>query len=346
MGLPSLDILNKDNRNRVCETKAVRKKVESGGFKPIWVYMRIYCKSWSCPRCGPIKAWQATKNIAKIAKEKGLERFLTLTLDPRSIPNDTNACEHIKKTWSKFRVYLQRKYKNSISYICVMELHKSGIPHLHVLIDRYIPQKWISKSWQGVGGGKIVFIEKLKEIKDIGKYLAKYLTKNMKENIPGKMRRITTSRDIKLNPWRGMDEGWKMSQIRMDLLEKVWGSRIKEKYYDEEGYIKAMVADFSADQKEETEEVDSEWEDMLKSKVPLTVLEGDEDESCELCKGVEQRSIRERVLDTIPKALADRLRQDVEASFDRGIRGNRKREERRKKVVRKDVEVPEEEQGR
>src|ERR1035438_668979 len=80
--------------------------------------------------------------------EKGdrlqLRYFLTLTVDPKKLKNKKFAVTHLRLVFNKFRVYLKRKFGVAPSYICVLEYTKAGLPHLHCIFDRYIPQAWIS----------------------------------------------------------------------------------------------------------------------------------------------------------------------------------------------------------
>jgi hypothetical protein len=72
-----------------------------------------------------------------------------------------------------------------------------------VLLDRFIPQKWISASWSKLGGGRVVWIERAK-VSKVARYLSKYLTKELLLSAPKGTRRITCSRSIKLFPkWVG-----------------------------------------------------------------------------------------------------------------------------------------------
>jgi len=96
----------------------------------------LYCKSWRCPYCGPKKAAKIRKRISEKAQEHGLSRFLTLTLDPATAPKPEGVA-YTRDVWRKFRVYLKRKFKRNVSFISVVELHKSGRPHLHVLVDQF-----------------------------------------------------------------------------------------------------------------------------------------------------------------------------------------------------------------
>ncbi len=116
-----------------------------------WIPFR--CKSWRCLACGPRKARRLRNQIGVWAEEKQLTRLMTLTLDPQQVQGDVYA--HLSDVWRKFRVYLARQY-GRVSFIWVMELQKNGNPHLHVLVDRFIHQKWASRTWDAVGGGRIV----------------------------------------------------------------------------------------------------------------------------------------------------------------------------------------------
>jgi len=190
----------KHNRNRFCGLWSLKGILNVKEQKRVR-YVRLGCKAWGCPICGPKKARRYRYAISRCAVEKSLDRFLTLTLDPSKCPAEYSI-KYIRICWSKFRTYLKRRYSVSVSFITVLELQKNGYAHLHILIDRYVPQSWISDSWQAVGGGKIVFIKKVDKHR-ISKYLTKYLTKellkaNVEEQPHVRYRRVTTSRDIKL----------------------------------------------------------------------------------------------------------------------------------------------------
>ena len=93
--------------------------------------------------------------IEGAAKEHVLSRLMTLTLDLRKCAEGEDLVARIRDVWRKFRVYLKRKHGQPVKYIAVVERQKSGVPHLHVLVDRFIPQKWISSAWSRLGGGRI-----------------------------------------------------------------------------------------------------------------------------------------------------------------------------------------------
>ena len=160
-------------------------------------YARLGCKRWTCPRCGVRKAKRLRKAIIGTAIDKNLNRFLTLTLDPKTCTPEESTT-YIRQCWNKFRTYLKRKHGISISFITILKFQKNGHAHLHILVDRFINQSWISSAWQGVGGGRIVFITQV-DLHRVAGYLSKYLTKDLLTNgFKARQRRYTTSRDITL----------------------------------------------------------------------------------------------------------------------------------------------------
>jgi hypothetical protein len=193
--------------------------LRNGALEKAIRYQRLNCNCWDCSYCGPRKQRLYREAIGSWAAHHGLNRFITLTLDPKKFLPDVTylefqelhdddcekqrlkklAAEHLRRCFSKLRVYLGREYGTSIKYICVLELHKSGMPHLHLLIDRYIRINWLRRTWTCVGGGFEVKI-KYVQVRSAAAYISKYLSKQLSMKVPPRTRRITTSRSIKLFP--------------------------------------------------------------------------------------------------------------------------------------------------
>ena len=93
------------------------------------------------------------RQLGRGRKKNRLTRLMTLTLDPQKCAAEDSVA-YLRKCFSKFRVSLLRRYDKTLSFIAVVELQKSGMAHLHVLIGIYIDQDWISQAWQRVGGGR------------------------------------------------------------------------------------------------------------------------------------------------------------------------------------------------
>jgi hypothetical protein len=199
---------------------------------------RLYCKTWTCSRCGPKRAKRTRCAIAAHAKEKHLNKFLTLTLDPEKL-RGVQATKYLKHCLHKFMTICRRRYGSQVSYICVLEYHKNGNPHLHIVLDRYIDQTWIQEKWHAVGGGW-VFI-KLVQARKIANYLSPYLSKEMLTSpAPKGSRRVTTSRNIKLFPKIISDLLW---SVRKKCIEKVrteFNCEV-ESTFDENGLLSVFV---------------------------------------------------------------------------------------------------------
>jgi len=202
------------------------------------IFHRLNCKTWGCPFCGPRKAKRYKYLIAQAAEREQLTRFLTLTLDPTLIEGDS--VRYLRRVFDKFRLYLRRKYQASVRYIAVLEFHKSGIAHLHVLVDRFIPWDWIKESWSALGGGRVVYI-KYVDVHRIARYLSKYLTKELLQSAPKRSRRVTTSRSIRLTEKPNKtDGGWTLLRLSVFLLYSFYWQYAGDVSLDEDGMLQSF----------------------------------------------------------------------------------------------------------
>jgi hypothetical protein len=167
--------------------------------------VRLDCKRLSCVRCGPKRARRYQRAIAREAEARSLKRFATLTIDPARLLQE-DSVDYIRECWNKFRTYLKRRFGHKVEYIAVLEHHKSGVAHLHVLMDRYIPKEWLDSAWNAVGGG-FTWINYV-DVHRVSAYISKYLTKALFGGLPSKKKRISTSRDIHLFEKRESTGWW------------------------------------------------------------------------------------------------------------------------------------------
>ena len=231
--------LQRRGRKRYCGSRTLRGLVE-GREKVV----RLDCRTWSCGYCGPRKAWRYKQAISGVAERNGLNRFLTLTLDPAKI--EGNAVRYLRAVFNKFRVYLLRKYGCSIKYIAILEFHASGIPHLHILLDRFIEQRWISAAWRSLGGGGIVDIRYV-NIHRVSHYLAKYLTKELLMSAPARSRRVTTSRSICLLEKKERATTWVVDWRSIFLLFSIHSKCVQQIELDREGFLVSFLLPIGTD---------------------------------------------------------------------------------------------------
>jgi len=133
-----------------------------------------------CDWCMRRRARKWLKRIARTAETHDLTRLLTLTIDPGRVADQEVRviAQHLRRTWAKFRVYLGRRYGGTVRFIAVVEAGgRSSHLHLHVLVNRFIPQAWVSEEWEALGGGRVVDIRYV-DVQRVSRYLAKYITKD------------------------------------------------------------------------------------------------------------------------------------------------------------------------
>jgi len=151
-----------------------------------------------------------------------------------------NSIKHIRKCWSKLRVYLLRKYGAAPKYVAVLEFQKvTGLAHLHIVIDHWVDQAWAKEAWQSLGGGQHVDIRRV-DAHRTGAYVSKYLSKEMLLSAPPGMRRVTTSRSVKLDEKRPSDYFWEVVKGPIDRFYLVYREIAQEVVLDE-----GEVASFS-----------------------------------------------------------------------------------------------------
>lgn len=233
-GASSLDKNLKNNCNKpenqlfeVHEEVEVKRKGYCGNYTLIGrqrgtvIFIRHKCKTWGCGVCGPKKLKAIKHGVYREAHKHGLRRFLSLTLPGDYQGSFKDSVDAINQTWRKWREYLKRDF-GGIKFIKFIEPQKRGVAHLHVLIDKYIPQSWISRTWQALGGGKICDIRAI-DIHRVSGYVSKYLTKDLIGDRLGSYRRYSTSRGIKLLEKRERTEDdriWSFAKLSIDAF---WG---------------------------------------------------------------------------------------------------------------------------
>ncbi len=204
-------------------------------------FFRVNCKSWNCSYCAPRRAKRYKHAIRATAEALQLQRFLTLTLDPKKIDGDP--VRYLNSTFAKLRVYLKREYGVAPQFIRVLEFQKNGNPHFHILIDRYIDLEWIRKAWVTLGGGFMVDI-RLVDVHRVSRYLSKYLTKELLMSAPLRCRRVTTSRGIKLFEKTPTEFKWELLRVSIYRLHEMYAVYALATSYDEDQLLESFSAIF------------------------------------------------------------------------------------------------------
>ena len=189
------------------------------------------CNSWDCEECRKKKAYNLKSRI-KAGIQKQSWRLLTLTVDPNQVSLQ-DSLNQVSRLWDIFSKSLKRRFPN-FAYIKVLEFHASGYPHLHIILNEYIPQRLASALWSSRGGGKIVDIRAIKTTQ-IANYVSSYLSHKDKKHhardyqfYDNSLRRFSFSRNFPIKPWQkttvihssGID--WDCSRARFDDVVRIF----------------------------------------------------------------------------------------------------------------------------
>jgi len=136
----------------------------------------IWCKSWLCEYCAPIRQ----KQLMAQAVSGNPNKFITLT--SRYRPDEMTPSDAARQLVHAWRMVVQRgkreKLFKDIQYIAVFELTKKGWPHLHILARcSFLAQSWLSDRLREYADSPIVDVRTVKSRKRAAWYIAKYTAK-------------------------------------------------------------------------------------------------------------------------------------------------------------------------
>ena len=205
--------------------------------KHVGVRTLIPCGSWQCPFCRQKNLKRLQSRIFNGAISQNIEhlygqKFLTLTCPGkayRASKTPLQAHEEMQKNFAKLFKALKKRH-GDFYYLKVVEKHKDGFPHIHVLLSgravahREIKEE-IEKLWREkylMGFVKIVLIKKgfRAGIKYITKYLVKDLSGDNLGHIQsmGRCKRIFTASKGALVPLKKSNTDWIEGEITIGFV--------------------------------------------------------------------------------------------------------------------------------
>jgi len=106
-------------------------------------------------------------------------RFVTLTINPSVGTSPAERLGMLSHAWRTLVKRARRRWpKQTLDYLAIVEATQLGEPHLHILVrGPYMPQKWISSVMRELVNSPIVDIRKIKSLRHVVAYVAKYITK-------------------------------------------------------------------------------------------------------------------------------------------------------------------------
>jgi len=158
------------------------------------------CGSWDCECCGHRLRMSLIEEIERITKERPeMRRFLTLTVDASAPVGRESQHEYITDRWNALRTELRDRYPD-LSFLWVRhEGDERDRPHLHLLVDRYLPQSMLSMLSKRVGLGEVVDIRRV-NARNAAHYISAYLGRGALSHLPDGARRYGSSADVDLDP--------------------------------------------------------------------------------------------------------------------------------------------------
>lgn len=163
------------------------------------------CGQWDCACCGFRMKMNLLEGIDDLLRRRPeMSRLLTLTVDAKRWERE-EAHREIGEAWDRLRSYIRQSH-GDFSYVWIREETDRGLPHLHVLVSRYLPQKEVAAAWERTGMGNVVDIRRV-EARKAGHYLAKYLADDAMAFLPSGVHRYGSSADLELGVRGGGDDG-------------------------------------------------------------------------------------------------------------------------------------------
>jgi len=158
----------------------------------------LTCRSWMCEWCAP----ERKKRLMASAAAGAPQRFLTLTVNPTIGKDPDDRLQLLSAAWRTAVKRLRRIYgQHTIQYLAIVEATERGEPHLHIMLrSPYIPQALISSIMGELIDSPIVDIRKIKNTRELIRYVAKYVTKAPHHFGTGKRYWSTQSWEIPQDP--------------------------------------------------------------------------------------------------------------------------------------------------
>lgn len=185
--LPSSHEDDKQNaRHTQCPSSMVISGYDTEG--ELTHFFQTTCNRWSCVVCGPWKTW----TFCKRASEAKPNRFITLTTSHHERREPREVWELARRQVPELIRWI-RKNRGPCEYARVLEEHKSGYPHFHLLVrGPYVRQSTLSDQWCRLTDAFIVDIRKVDPEGSVAHYVAKYLSKTVSVGMT--QRRVTNSK--------------------------------------------------------------------------------------------------------------------------------------------------------
>ena len=146
-------------------------------YKIIIQKFYIPCNAWKCPICS-LRKKSKLYHAIKEATQKEKFFFLTCTIRENSKSLSEN-WKFINKSWNTLLNRLKRIQPN-LKYFRVTELQKNGMPHIHAIINVWLPPGWSHSIWHQITHNSFKCEFEFIKI-SVASYIFKYFSKSIED---------------------------------------------------------------------------------------------------------------------------------------------------------------------
>lgn len=153
------------------------------------------CDSWKCPECKEKlrDKWslRAEMGVRALIGQGCKVDFVTLTSHERNQTFASGAAV-FPHAWGQLSKRLKRQSEVR-EYFMVAERHKSGALHMHCLWTFGVSKRWLKDNARECGLGYMADVQEVQTVLAATKYVTKYLTKSLGDEVPPRFRRVRVS---------------------------------------------------------------------------------------------------------------------------------------------------------
>lgn len=135
------------------------------------------CKRWQCEECAPKLRARVAASIAAGAPT----RVALLTCRQGQFESPSTAARALKSAFTIIRRRWRKLHPGAeFEFLVIVEQHKSGWPHFHIAIRaHWLDKKWLSKQTAELLNSPITYVQPVRSVRGVARYLCKYLVKGL-----------------------------------------------------------------------------------------------------------------------------------------------------------------------
>lgn len=247
--------------------------------------LKCKCNNYSCQPCRYHKKFILFIEVLKAIYSFNLQRHFVITYPGRNYREHftwNQSYDFMSQIWDKYKLKIEYDY-GSINYILFSRAQNDGYCHYHILINKYIPWKYLDETRKKY---KLGFVS-IQKNKDVGEYLTVDYWKDDEWIIPPNIKHYRSSRCINLNNIES-DPIWCFFDRPLETIEdlndfkKIYGfvpdvklKTEKELKISNTNYVLNILKNIQEKEKKYGDLKRFEtYKDFIRRKYPILVKEG------------------------------------------------------------------------